>query len=685
MAGIPSASRRVRRGFLLIIAVLSFTHLAPSLRADVTGEGDVSPLGPTALPIDGGVVMGDVTVGGAGTLDIPPIGILTIDVPSFTLPLTSVNGFVGRTIESIGEVTVSGFLSEWRVTNQLNIGYEGEGTIDVTGGARVTTNYLITTSPQNPPELDGYDLWLGRYEGAQGFATVAGIASLLQSGNMSIGHRGFGRIDVTAGGRLVTRSRASIGTTFQASDNALGDGYVLIDGQGSRWTIGLTKTSAPGSVEPDSLEGRLFVGREGHGTLEIRNRGLVRVEEDAFLGGGTGTSGDLTRAYGKVYVSGANSQLQMLRDLYVGDDAGITAGLLDVGTGAVVRADGISSPGPFGTRVGPKGFINMTGGSILTPNLTNNGVLRGAGTVDVAVLLTNNGDIRNAATLANERERLLFTGPVTNSAGAIIESIGGEMEFQESVINDGLIYGKDAIFRFKGDLLPLAGGGDMTLDNTVVESLVAALPVAQLTLAPSKSQILGSIALGGLDVTLGNTFSQLAVTGDATIGGVLDISLKSGFAPQLGATFEILSAASRTGVFSAIVGAAGPGGFWNVAYTPTSVFLNFASMPGPVFASDFNGDGMVNSGDLTIWKMNFGKMPATLADGDANGDGKVDGADFLLWQQQNGSMFPAVAAAGSVPEPSTLALGLLALLPLGRRLSTRRGPCDTGGHEHAIK
>jgi hypothetical protein len=68
-------------------------------------------------------------------------------------------------------------------------------------------------------------------------------------------------------------------------------------------------------------------------------------------------------------------------------------------------------------------------------------------------------------------------------------------------------------------------------------------------------------------------------------------------------------------------------------------------------------------------------------EGDVDGDGLVDGTDFLLWQRglspgglTDGDLqiwkdnFPtAVAAAGTVPEPSTWALGALAALAIGMR------------------
>jgi len=62
--------------------------LAPYSRADVTGQGDVSPQGPVDLPIDGGVVTGPVIVGGAG-VDSSELGDLTIDLRDNTLTLAA--------------------------------------------------------------------------------------------------------------------------------------------------------------------------------------------------------------------------------------------------------------------------------------------------------------------------------------------------------------------------------------------------------------------------------------------------------------------------------------------------------------------------------------------------------------------------------------------------------------------
>lgn len=81
-----------------------------------------------------------------------------------------------------------------------------------------------------------------------------------------------------------------------------------------------------------------------------------------------------------------------------------------------------------------------------------------------------------------------------------------------------------------------------------------------------------------------------------------------------------------------------------------------------VFASDFDGNNLVDGGDLSQWQAGYGQAGA-----DADGDGDSDGDDFLIWQSQVNST--GSLAASSVPEPagSTLAIGFLVLGITSRR------------------
>jgi hypothetical protein len=67
---------------------------------------------------------------------------------------------------------------------------------------------------------------------------------------------------------------------------------------------------------------------------------------------------------------------------------------------------------------------------------------------------------------------------------------------------------------------------------------------------------------------------------------------------------------------------------------------------------DFDGDSVVGSADLGLWKTNFGASAASPSMGDADGSGIVDGNDFLIWQRHVGSPHSQIAA----PEPAAMTL-----------------------------
>jgi hypothetical protein len=88
--------------------------------------------------------------------------------------------------------------------------------------------------------------------------------------------------------------------------------------------------------------------------------------------------------------------------------------------------------------------------------------------------------------------------------------------------------------------------------------------------------------------------------------------------------------------------------------------------------ADFNGDGVIDAADYTIWRDNLGLLTgATQSTGDANGDGAVDTTDYSLWRSSFGTS-PAAASISpvAVPEPASLvaALAAVALLASVRRV-----------------
>jgi uncharacterized repeat protein (TIGR01451 family) len=79
------------------------------------------------------------------------------------------------------------------------------------------------------------------------------------------------------------------------------------------------------------------------------------------------------------------------------------------------------------------------------------------------------------------------------------------------------------------------------------------------------------VALGGL--TAGSQYSQLNVSGSASLAGALNVRFVNGFTPAVGNQFIILKASAVSGTFSTINAPAVPGITWAVTYNATSVIL----------------------------------------------------------------------------------------------------------------
>lgn len=93
---------------------------------------------------------------------------------------------------------------------------------------------------------------------------------------------------------------------------------------------------------------------------------------------------------------------------------------------------------------------------------------------------------------------------------------------------------------------------------------------------------------------------------------------------------------------------------------------------------DYDDNRVVNELDYLEWKNTFGqsRIPGEAADG--NGNGVVDSGDYTIWRDNYiASDGSASASSAQVPEPGTLALALLALGAAGvAALRTRRSELE---------
>ncbi|WP_197528240.1 LamG-like jellyroll fold domain-containing protein [Posidoniimonas polymericola] len=85
---------------------------------------------------------------------------------------------------------------------------------------------------------------------------------------------------------------------------------------------------------------------------------------------------------------------------------------------------------------------------------------------------------------------------------------------------------------------------------------------------------------------------------------------------------------------------------------------------------DFNGDGMVNAADYTVWRDNLNAPTEDLINNSGDGINGVDAQDYVVWKNNFGAQASGVSAA--VPEPSALVLGMLILTSMAGRSPTRQ-------------
>ena len=75
---------------------------------------------------------------------------------------------------------------------------------------------------------------------------------------------------------------------------------------------------------------------------------------------------------------------------------------------------------------------------------------------------------------------------------------------------------------------------------------------------------------------------------------------------------------------------------------------------------DFNGDGIVDAADYTVWRDSVGEVGTEFAHpaADANHDFMVDQADYEIWRANYGAPYgvnpPGVAQPAAAPEPTAI-------------------------------
>jgi hypothetical protein len=496
------------------------------------------------------------------------------------------------------------------------------GTLAAAGGGSVDTSHFVFANG-------------GRFQFAGGSFVLHGTNTIIGNGAVNISGAAVG---VTTSGE--TASFSSSESNLEVS------GGSLYANAGASLNLNLTANSR------FKLNGG-GVGADG----VVTSQGNFDWTSGVIQG-----SGGLVNA-GQGTISGATTTFKLIASNSLLTNQGT---LTQQGDATVVYID---RPGILRNAASGLYDIQGDGGFALHPNpnsgfaprIENYGTFRksagsGTSTISGSIQFYNNG-----GTVEVDSGTLTFAGGYTHTAGRILVNGGTFNSSTPIIIQAGSIEGNGTIaanVQDNGTISPGLSAGRLTFNGSLT-----LLNAAQ-----------AEFEIGGLQQGIGYDF--IGVTGAATLGGTLQVTLANNFTPALGNSFDLLDWGSLSGHFSSVkLPTLSAGLAWNTTrlYTTGTVsVVDSNHVPG-----DFNRDHLVNAADISaminaLVNLNSYRTINSLTDadllaiGDINGDGKLTNADVqsLLdsFKSGAGSMAP-------VPEPTSIVLMTLAsmlVLRLGR-------------------
>jgi len=407
-----------------------------------------------------------------------------------------------------------------------------------------------------------------------------------------------------------------------------------------------------------------------------RISGIVFSDSDAnngvltdLLKSGDGVlelTGDNTYVSGTIIAEGtllaghANALGQGGQNAYIllGADGGTTDAALLTSEPVTISRDITISSGPGRATIGAA----QTGTSSFSGDVI---VMAGDKNVDLAA--DAGGTVAFAAGVNTAGGKTGF-GTLTKKGdgSAVLQSISsfqGDTYVNAGVLQvDGELICRDVLVEAGG---VLAGTGTVQADSVSVLGTVAPGGSAGILAIESDvvfDQSAGlAIEIGGL--LAGDQHDRLDVSGDAALGGVLQISLSNGFTPQTGEAFDILDFGNLNGTTFDSIDLIGAAAFlsWNFSALYTNGQITVGGLA-PVIG-DTDGDRDVDTDDYDALVAAFGAYDPNA---DFNNDGHTDLADFAMMRENLGyseTPAPSTLAPTPTPEPATLIL-MGAAIPL---------------------
>ncbi len=567
-------------------AVVNLTGQSFSLATLEVDTSTLNGAGGASLTVTGTMTWASGTVTGFGALQIPSGAVLNLSRPDTNATET----LVGVALQNAGTVNVLGLTNN----NQYGLSLQsGAGVANQSGGSftfQVNADVFSDGSATYFSNAGN----LTQVAGATGTSYIRPAFTRTSTGSTSV--QG-GALQFLGGGTVSGSMTGAAGTDIEfdgpsfsltSSSSVTSAGEVGFDQGGEVATVSGTYNVTGQTYDHGSTVSFTAPFTDLGSDLSVTGNAVVNLTGQSFslatlevdtstLNGAGGASltvtGTMTWASGTVTGFGAlqipsGAVLNLSRPDTNATETLVGVALQNAGT---VNVLGLTNNNQYGLSLqSGAGVANQSGGSFtfqVNADVFSDGsatYFSNAGNLTQVAGATGTSYIRPAFTQTStgstsvQGGALQFLGggtPVTIAGQVTIDSgatLAASTDFDQTggtmTLNGGLFSG--------GDLNIL--GGAVTGSGTIYANVTNAGQVVPggtgaagtLTINGTYTQT----AAGALDIAIGGTtagsqYSELAVSGAATLGGTVNVGLIGGFQPALGNTFEPLTFASYTGNF----------------------------------------------------------------------------------------------------------------------------------------
>ncbi|HEY2837898.1 MAG TPA: PEP-CTERM sorting domain-containing protein [Pirellulales bacterium] len=459
-----------------------------------TVGSDNGSTGAVTISGDGSsLTMGDLSVGRFGE------GSVTIQQGASA---SNARADIGSEAGGSGSVVVTGQGSHWTSTNEVNIGGQSQGSLQILDGATVEGTYFSA---------------MGRATDGIGTATVSGDGSKWTT-SIVVGDAGHGALNIQNGGLVETRGGA-VGVSSG------GFGQVTVSGAGTA-----LRSDSPGADD-------FNIGGQGHATFTVSDGAAFSVSHgNTFVARDDGSVADAT-------VTGAGSSWTS-GGLYIASNDHASQGSLLVTNSATLNVDSTIFVGEWGKgsfEVAAGGEAMTVDGRIgINPSAVGSVSVHGAGSLWTVTNNLNVGE-QGVGTLSLSDHGEVHVGNQLSlgTQGTIDfgHDLGGRIN-----VGDGFLGSTPHGTIRVGPNGTLAGSGSTNgrifVDGGTVSPGFSpgVLHIGGDALFSATSSL--DLQIGGLNP--GSQYDQLVVGGDLTLPDVVNISFIDGFAPRTGDQFHLL-------------------------------------------------------------------------------------------------------------------------------------------------